>query len=100
MYAPLPDCLTIGPSAIHGLGIIAVDDIPAGKSLGISHWPNSAEPQGYARSPLGGFINHSPAPNCRKVTCDRGNLWVYTIEDIVAGVELTVTYTLYQIEVE
>ena len=30
MYRPLPDVLTIGPSKIDGLGLLALDDIEKG----------------------------------------------------------------------
>ena len=36
-YKPLPDYLSIGPSSIHGAGILANEDIPAGIIIGISH---------------------------------------------------------------
>lgn len=34
MYYPLPDCLELKTSPIHGLGIFATEDIPRGKCLG------------------------------------------------------------------
>ena len=97
MYTPLPPSLTIGPSAIHGLGIFAVEDIPDGAILGMSHWRKADQPQGYARSPLGGFIHHSTDPNCIKGTTTEGDLLVKTQRDIDTGEEITVTYNLYPI---
>ena len=37
LYKPLPEYLAIGPSDIHGVGIIANEDIPAGVDMGITH---------------------------------------------------------------
>ena len=36
-YRPLPEYLAIGPSSIHGAGIFAKEDIPAGIEIGITH---------------------------------------------------------------
>ena len=35
MYNPLPDTLTIKESKVHGLGLFAVERIPAERFLGI-----------------------------------------------------------------
>ena len=67
-YQPLPDCLTIQSSSIHGLGLFATENIPEGTNLGIAHVliPHAEETfsQSYCRTPLGGFYNHSETPNC------------------------------------
>ena len=36
IYKPLPEYLSIGPSDIHGAGIIAKEDIPADIDMGIT----------------------------------------------------------------
>ena len=56
------------------------------------------EPNNLLRTPLGGFINHSETPNCEI----QGNMTrhLYTLEDIEAGTELTVKYTMYNLEEE
>ena len=36
-YNPLPEYLAIGPSDIHGAGILAKEDIPGEVVIGISH---------------------------------------------------------------
>ena len=36
-YNPLPEYLSIGPSDIHGAGILATEDIPGEVVIGISH---------------------------------------------------------------
>jgi hypothetical protein len=85
-YRPLPDCLTIKESPIHGLGLFATKDIKIGTNLGITHYiyiEGSKDIKFPIRLPLGGFFNHNGEnPNC----------------DIKAGEELTAKYTLYNPE--
>jgi len=69
-YKPLPDYLAIGPSDIHGAGIIAKEDIPAEIDMGITHIYDPEFQHDYIRTPLGGFINHSETPNCELVEDD------------------------------
>lgn len=104
MYKPLPETLTIKPSNIEGLGLFAIKPLKKGKSLGKSLietvW------NGLIRTPLGGFYNHSENPNCEKVKhnfedgmniCCTCYYELVPIRDIKAGEELTVKYTLYDI---
>ena len=99
MYQPLPSCLTIKPSPIHGLGLFANQQIPAGHDLGIAHiemveWMSF--PQNHCRTPLGGFYNHSPNPNCQLVS--NGNTKrLVTTQEIEIDQEITCTYTLYRL---
>ena len=65
MYNPLPESLTISESNIHGLGLFAIKDIDIGTDLGISHIKHPDFPQGWLRTPLGGFYNHTDTPNCQ-----------------------------------
>lgn len=111
MYRPLPDCLTIKESKIHGLGLFATEDIPEGTELGLSHIIGLfSHPQ---RTAIGDWYNHSNNPNCVKVKFDNrytgseendrkhGPFTFYilkTIKDIKAGEEITVKYTLYNPE--
>ena len=71
-YRPLPECITIKESSIHGLGVFAKCEIETGVNLGITHIliPHSEEffAQKYCRTPLGGFYNHSETPNCKLKT--------------------------------
>ena len=91
MYKPLPNSLTIKPSKIEGLGLFAVRTIHKNTYLGISHYTLK---EILIRSPLGGFINHSQKPNCKKVLIeDRWHL--KTTKEIKKGEELTLKYTLY-----
>jgi hypothetical protein len=107
-YYPLPECLEIKSSSLHGSGLFATDGIPAGTDLGLSHkhygWG------GIDRTPLGGFYNHSDTPNTKRVMTWTGNYGkaeqnmgnVYhhshliTEKDIKYGEEITVNYELYK----
>ena len=98
MYKPLPDSQTIKGSNIEGLGIFATCSISNGTNLGISHIYNAEFEDGWIRTPLGGFINHSEDPNIVKwkdlVT---NHYHLIAIKDINDSEELTVKYTLYRI---
>ena len=103
-YKPLPDSITVKESKIDGLGLFATKKIEANKVLGVSHvksWPGmrSAKTEdGYWRTPLGGFINHSDDPNCIKGENKfTSNLYLKTNRTIKKGEELTVKYTLYSL---
>ena len=96
VYTPLPVSLCVGSSQIHGVGIIAQDTIPENKNLGATHFPRAGQIHGYIRTPLGGFLNHSDAPNCKKLE-EAGVLYLVTTREIAAGEELTIRYTLYAI---
>jgi SET domain-containing protein len=61
-YTPLPKCLTIKKSPIHGLGLFATEKIEEGTDLGKSHYATENE---FIRTPLGGFVNHSDNPNVK-----------------------------------
>ena len=115
MYQPLPSCITIKQSEIHGLGLFAVEDIPKDTNLGVAHIkiPHSEDifPQGFCRTPLGGFYNHSSNPNCYLKTrlhyfCNpKSNvrlttilLELFTVEFIAKDQELTCKYMLYEIK--
>lgn len=102
-YRPLPDCLTIGSSHIEGLGLFTTIKIKAYTCLGLSHIYNLNYEDDYIRTPLGGFINYSDTPNCevstdylgQEVNDNTNNLYLWTLEDIEEGEELTLEYTLY-----
>ena len=105
-YQPLPKELTLGESEIHDIGLFAKEKINRGQNLGISHIQIGKE---LFRTPLGGFINHSDKPNCTKSMARITNatdlatktdykIWrLFTLDDIEAGEELTLTYTFYKI---
>ena len=98
MYKPLPSSLRIRESSIDGLGLFALCDIPPKTNLGITHYDTLEH--GRARSPLGGFINHSDNPNCvilvhPKIPHTSSSL--ITVRPIMADEELTVYYTMYKV---
>ena len=98
MYKPLPDSITIKKSGIEGLGLFATEDIPANILIGKIHVPNKKEENGYLRTPLGGFGNHSDDPNCGKILMGDGSWWIYAKKDIEPDEEITWYYTLYEIK--
>jgi len=95
-YRPLPDNVTIKNSGIEGLGLFATKDISKGVELGLTHIPSEFAENGFARTPLGGFYNHSEDPNCVSTTFG-GHKFLETIKDIKAGDEITSFYTLYEV---
>lgn len=95
-YKPLPECVTIRDSGIHGLGLFATESIPEGTTIGETHYTSMAHEDGYVRTPLGGFINHSDKPNCHKFLCGK-SFYLVTLQDIEPGEELAVKYTFYEV---
>lgn len=93
-YKPLPEYLTIKDSLIHGLGLFATDSIDANFRIGVTHIKDLRFSDGYSRTPLGGFFNHSNNPNC-KVVHEGEFIFLETISEIKSGDELTAFYTLY-----
>ena len=70
MYKPLPKCLTIKKSPIEGLGLYATANIKSNTFIGLTHIQDKNFDNGYIRTPLGGFYNHSNNPNVRRVVSD------------------------------
>ena len=98
MYKPLPDYITIKESAIQGLGLFATEKIKAHALIGVTHHPRKESEDGYIRTPFGGFGNQSDDPNCFKLLMEEsGDWWIGASKDIMAGEELTWSYTLYTI---
>jgi hypothetical protein len=98
MYNPLPDNLTIKKSNVEGLGLFAIENVEAEHIFGITHIQNSDFENGYIRTPLGGFINHSVKPNCVLIF-DGDYLKLKSIDFIRDGEEITLKYQImgYQI---
>ena len=108
-YKPLPSGLIIKDSSIEGQGIFTTRDLRVGCNLGESHYRIDTSGMSsihheenenlLIRTPLGGFINHSDTPNCgrsqirMKPGFDKWNIVV--VENILAGSELTLKYTMY-----
>ena len=82
-------------SDVEGLGIFALEEIEADIDLGETHIKVPMS-QGFIRTPLGGFVNHSEEPNCiLGLTQDWDDYRVYnliTTQDIQSGEELTLNY--------
>ena len=95
-YRPLPKQVTIKQSEIEGLGLYSTESLYPGQYLGITHVANDRFENGYIRTPLGGFINHSEEPNCIK-WCEDDKYFVKTIKEIPKGQELFLKYTFYDI---
>ncbi len=96
-YRPLPDVVTISKSYIEGLGLFASNNIPMNTKLGISHIKDTRFQDGYIRTPLGGFVNHSDVPNCEFFK-EGDYIMLRTIRPINIGHELTAEYWLYDLE--
>ena len=99
-YRPLPDYITIKESPINGLGLFATEKIKAHSLIGVIHHPQKKSEDGYIRTPLGGFGNHSDDPNCNKILMEDGSWWIGAKQDIEPGEELTWQYTLYNVNGE
>ena len=94
-YKPLPDCVEIRISKIHGMGLFAKELIESNHFIGMSHV--HLESGELIRTPLGGFYNHSDKKyNCIKAK--RGMFYhLRALRDIEPGEELTVNYNFYKI---
>ena len=97
MYQALPSRLHIKDSSVAGQGVFALEDIPSGLVLGMSH---IIVDEVIYRTPLGGFINHSDDPNCVKYSKkqDWGEIYyMKTIKPIKKVEELSLKYTFYSV---
>ncbi len=96
-YKPLPNCLDIQKSEIHGRGLFATEQIPSGLILGITHVEDKRFKDGLIRTELGGYFNHSDKPNCEVVLFGDIRM-LKTLTEISEGDELTSKYTVYNPE--
>lgn len=102
-YRPLPKQVTIKKSSIDGLGLFAIKNIQANTILGITHISNKDYENGFLRTPLGGFINHSTNANSKLISCadsrdiECGTLFLKTIKNIEQGQEILLTYKMYEV---
>jgi len=116
-YRPLPDFVTIKESPIEGLGLYAKENIAKDTTIGVTHVKNELFENGYMRTPLGGFYNHSETPNAVSIFCndindiipgkivnvDNNNnvndspkyRYMVSLRTIGAGEEITLKYNLY-----
>ena len=77
--------------------IVCQEDIKKQHEFGISHIMNEHFEDGYIRTPLGGFFNHSDNPNCEAYV-HHAYIMLRSIKDIKAGEEITVKYWLYDLK--
>lgn len=96
-YQPLPANLYLKESDIHGMGLYAREEIKEGHEFGITHVSDPDFENGYIRTPLGGFFNHSENPNCEAYIEGR-YIKLKSIKDISKDEELTAFYWLYEIK--
>lgn len=96
-YRPLPEYLTLGTSEIEGTGVFATEKLEANLDLGMTHIKVPII-NGYIRTPLGGFVNHTEAANCylvQKLDWDDYRVFhLCTMRPIKKGEELTLNYHL------
>ena len=95
-YKPLPDFLEIRKSKVDGHGLFTNKDLSSGQILGITHIKDDRFQNGYIRTPLGGFFNHSEDPNC-EAYIEEDFIKLRTIKQIKKDEELTATYWLYNL---
>ena len=102
MYLPLTENLEIRKSLIHGMGLFAKQPISRGTILGISHVSHDLFPDGWIRTPLGGFYNHSEEPTCELVDNNMDDDFLTeikllrTIKNLSIGTEITCTYKIWK----
>jgi SET domain len=84
-----PQNLTIEPKT-EGIGLFSTENIDANTNLGIGWIKNDKFENGWIRTPIGGFVNHSDFPNCAFRLDKSGNfISLVTIKDIAMLEELT-----------
>ncbi len=96
-YRPLPSTVCFKESKINGCGLFAKEDIEKGHEFGITHVADARFENGYIRTPLGGFFNHSEEPNC-ETYLKKDLICLRTLREVKEGEELTVKYWLYKIK--
>ena len=94
-YKPLPKFIEIKKSSIEGSGLFAAENIDKDVEIGMSHIKVPII-EGYIRTSIGGFLNHSDNNNCQLSLefdwDDYRTYHVYTIKKIQKGQELTLNY--------
>ena len=98
-YRPLPECVTIKQSDIEGMGLFSTEAIKEGRNIGMTHYKAQSEdvvPNGWVRTPLGGFINHSDTPNCETIGIGKAKFLIALV-DIMPEEEITLCYTMYSV---
>ncbi len=78
--------IEMGPSKIHGVGIIATEDIKKDSVIGLASINRDY------KTVLGRYTNHSPTPNCSFELLLNEDFVMVSLEDITIGQELLVNY--------
>lgn len=90
-FDPMPKGVELRKSKIHGYGLFATQRIEAGQDLGITHIADTRFPDGYIRTALGSYANHSREPNIKGAK--EGDTYHFiTIREILKDEELLVDY--------
>ena len=103
MYKPLPNGLTIKQSTVDGLGLFTTKEFRKATVLGISHIRNEHFEQGFIRTPLGAFYNHTSnedIANCKTIEgywYDIFVLYLITTKSLNVDEEILVQYTMYEL---
>lgn len=87
----MPLDVELRKSDIHGYGLFALQKIEANRDLGVTHIADPRFPDGYIRTALGSYANHSNHPNIKGVGEDDTYRCI-TIREITKGEELLVDY--------
>ena len=89
--------IVIGPSKIHGTGVFAGADLPAGLFVPIPFRRCNPEKDdcfegGYMPRVPFRFLNHSARPNCEVGALYGDDLYLTFLRRVKAGTELTIDY--------
>jgi SET domain-containing protein len=90
-FNPMPNGVELRTSNIHGYGLFAVQTIKANHDLGVTHVADSRFQDGFIRTALGSYANHSNKPSIKGVRKDDTYHFV-TIRQIEADEELLIDY--------
>lgn len=87
----MPDGVELRKSKVHGYGLFATKAIEGNRDLGITHIADPRFPNGYIRTALGSYANHSRTPNIKGI--EIGDTYHFVaIRDINKDEELLVDY--------
>jgi len=75
----------VGPSDLHGLGIIAAEPIAAGSCIAPARIAGK-------RTPAGRYANHGSKPNAQMKRSELGDIELISLTDISPGAEILVDY--------
>ena len=90
-FNPLPPNCSLKKSNLHGYGVFAEADISKDFDFGVTHVSDNRFPDGYIRTALGSYVNHSNEPNIIGVQ-HADSYKMIAKRAIKRGEELTVDY--------